>query len=72
MDFHCFSMDLKSSGARMLGGLWRSVPPCGGLWQRIGSPIRNISAGLEDVADRWEEGTGRTEDIEEFLEGLGT
>ncbi len=28
--------------------------------------------GLEEVADRWEEGTGRTEDIEDFLEGLRT
>ena len=26
--------------------------------------------GLEEVADRWEEGIGRTEDIEDFLEGL--
>ena len=46
----------------MFSSLWRSVPPCGSLWQRIGSPIRNISGGLEDVVDAWEEGTGRTED----------
>ena len=65
-------MVLKSSGARMLGSLCRPVPPCGPLWQRIGSPIRNISGGLEEVADRWEEGIGRTEDIEYFLEGLRT
>jgi hypothetical protein len=25
---------------------------------------------LEDVADRWEEGIGRTKDIEDFLEEL--
>jgi hypothetical protein len=59
-------VDLKGSGARMLGGLCRPVAPCGGLWRRIGSPIRNISGGLEDVDDRWEEGTGRTEDIEDL------
>ena len=48
---------------------------CGSLWQPVatdGSPIRNISGGLEEVADRWEEGIGRTEDIEDFLEGLRT
>ena len=65
-------MDLKGSGTRVLGGLCRPVAACGGLWRRIGSPIRNISGGLEEVADRWEEGIGRTEDIEDFLEGLRT
>jgi len=25
---------------------------------------------LEEVADTWEEGIGRSEDIEDFLEGL--
>jgi hypothetical protein len=54
------------------GPLWPPVPPCAALWQRIGSPIRNISGGLEEVADRWEEGIGRTQDIEDFLEGLRT
>ena len=75
MDLHRFSlffMDLKGSGARMFSSLWRPVAPCGPLWQQIRSPIRNISGGLEEVADRWEEGTGRTEDIEDFLEGLRT
>ena len=72
MDFHRFTwisivflwffMDLRGSGARVLNGLWQPVPPCAALWQRIGSPIRNISGGLEDVVDGWEEGTGRTED----------
>ena len=46
-------------------GAWRPVAACGGLWRRIGSPIRNISGGLEEVADRWEEGIGRTQDIED-------
>ena len=45
------------------------MPPCAALCRRIGSPIRNISGGLEEVADRWEEGIGRTQDIEDFLEG---
>ena len=70
--FHSFSMDLTGSGTRMFSSLWRPVAVCGGLWRRIGSPIRNISGGLEEVADRWEEGIGRTEDIEDFLEGLRT
>ena len=75
MDLHgfpWFSMDLGGSGARMFGSPWRPVAPCGTLPQRIRSPIRNISGGLEEVADRWEEGVGRTEDIEGFLEGLRT
>ena len=54
----------------MSAARWQPVAACGGLWRRIGSPIRNISVGLEEVADRWEEGIGRTEDIEDFLEGL--
>ena len=36
--------------------------------QNVGRPlaaIRNISGGLEEVADRWEEGIGRTQDIED-------
>jgi hypothetical protein len=37
------------------------VPPCGS---------RNISGGLEEVADIWEEGIGRTEDMENFLREL--
>ena len=52
----------------MLGSLWRPVVPvavCAAQPRRIGSPIKNISGGLEEVADRWEEGTGRTEDIED-------
>ena len=75
MDLHgfpLFFMDLRGSGARIFGSLWRPVAACGPLCRRIGSPIRNISGGLEEVADRWEEGIGRTEDIEDFLEGLRT
>ena len=65
MDFYGFSwfwevVEPECSAA--CGGLWRPVAACGSLWQRIGSPIRNISGGLEDVVDGWEEGTGRTED----------
>ena len=73
MDFHgflWFSIDLRGSGARMFSSLCRPVPACAAQPQRIRSPIRNISGGLEEVADRWEEGIGRTEDIEDFLEGL--
>ena len=75
MDFHgflWFSIALKSSGTRMSAARWQPVAACGGLSRRIGSPIRNISRGLGEVADRWEEGIGRTEDVEEFLEGLRT
>ena len=67
-DLHRFSsipsifIDLKGSGARIFGGLRSPEIPCAGLWRQIGSPIRNISRGLEDVVDGWEEGTGRTED----------
>ena len=72
MDFHCFSLIsmvfhvfgevLEPGCLAACAALWHPVAVCGGLWRRIGSPIRNISGGLEDVADRWEEGTGRTED----------
>ena len=72
IDSNGFVMDLGGSGARMFSSLCRPVAACGSLWQRIGSPIRNISGGLEEVADRWEEGIGRTEDIEDLLEGLRT
>ena len=32
------SVDLKGSGARMFGGLWRPVPPCATQPRRIRSP----------------------------------
>ena len=73
MDFHrflWFSIDLTGSGTRMSAARWQPVAACGGLSRRIRSPIRNISGGLEDVADRWEEGIARTKDIEDFLEEL--
>ena len=40
---------------------------CGGLSDPGALTEQNR---LEEVADRWEEGIGRTEDIEDFLEGL--
>ena len=72
MVFHGFGEVLEPECSAACGPLWQPVAPCGSLWQpvaacgplwqRIGSPIRNISGGLEDVVDGWEEGTGRTED----------
>jgi hypothetical protein len=62
-------MVLKGSEARMLGSLWQPVPPCGGLWH----PVAPCGGGLDPlVVDGWEEGTGRTEDIEDLLDGLRT
>ena len=64
MDFYYFPVD-EALGPECLAAcssLWQPVAACGSLWRRIGSPIRNISGGLEDVVDGWEEGTGRTED----------
>ena len=64
MVFHVFGEVLEPGCLAACGGLCHPVAVCGSLWQRIGYPIRNISGGLEDVVDGWEEGTGRTEDSE--------
>ena len=72
MVFHVFGEVLEPGCLAACATLWHPVPPCGPLRQRIGLPIRNISGVLEAVADRWEEGIGSTEDIEDFLEGLRT
>ena len=62
MDLERFWSQNARQPVAACGPLWPPVAACGALWQRIGSPIRNISGGLEDVVDGWEEGTGRTED----------
>ena len=75
MVFHRFERFWDQNVGRPLAAcatLCHLVPPCANLCRLIGSPIRNISGGLEEVADRWEEGIGRTQDIEDFLEGLRT
>ena len=51
-------MDLRRSGSRMSDPLWRPVPPCGGLRQRIGPLNIKISdsGGLDLEAwglDAW-------------------
>ena len=97
MDFYGFQCIWRGSGARMFGGLWQPVPPCGGLWWPVAAdwiPYKKhfrrtggldlkawcldawMLAGLkgfEEVADRWEEGIGRTEDLRtsHTLDALG-
>ena len=70
--FHVFYEVLGPECRPPVAALCRPVAACAAQRQRIGSPIRNISGGLEELADRREEGIGRTEDIEDFLEGLRT
>ena len=62
MVFHRFGEVPEPECSAACGGLWPPVAVCAAQPRRIGSPIRNISGGLEDVVDGWEEGTGRTED----------
>ena len=87
MDFHGFSMDLRGSGTRMFSSLWRPLAadwiPYKKHFRRIGG--LDLKAwcldawmlaglkGLEEVADRWEEGIGRTEDLRtsHTLDALG-
>ena len=45
MDFHGLPWLLQGSGARMLGGLWHPVPPCGTLWH----PAIPCAAGLDPL-----------------------
>ena len=97
MDFKGFPCIWRGSGARMFGGLWQPVPPCGGLWRPVAAdwiPYKKhfrrtggldlkawcldawMLAGLkgfEEVADRWEEGIRRTEDLRtsHTLDALG-